>query len=372
MKKMMISQEVTVKNALRLALLSGTAALASWSGAAQAAGTTAGTTVSNTASVTYSVGGSTASASSNTATFLVDRKVNLTVTEVGGTVTYTSLGATDQVTTFQVTNLTNAVQDFRLTTDQQSISIPILGTDNFDVTNMRAFVDSNGNGTYDAGVDTATFIDELAPDTSVTVFLVANIPSTAGQDVAIVSLSAQAAAGGTPGTQGAALTQTLTADSPTTVDIVFADVAGTGDLPRDGIARAFDAYKISTAAVSMTKTATVISDPLNGIVTPKAIPGAVIEYCLTLSNAGPGTATGVNISDAVPAGTTYISNSLTVGGLGVGGQCVLNGTIEDDDATGADETDLYGGSFDGTTVHAVIPLLTTLVPLTAAFRVTVN
>lgn len=369
-------QEISVfKSATRIALLSGAAAISAWSGAAQAAGTTAGTSIANTASVTYTVGGSTQTAQSNTATFLVDRKVNLTVTEVGGTATSTAIGATDQVTTFQVTNLTNAVQDFILTAEQQTVSIPLLGTDNFDVTNMRVYVDSNGNGTYDAGVDTATYIDELAPDASATVFIVANIPNTAGADVAIVSLVAQAAAGGTGGSQGAALVATslLTADSPTTVDIVFADAAGTLlDPARDGKGRAFDSYKIATAAISMTKTATVISDPLNLGVNPKAIPGATIEYCLTVTNAGPGTGTGVVLADAVPAGTTYISNSLTVGTPGIAGACTLLGTTEDDDTSGADESDPYGGSFDGTTVKANIPTLSVNVPLAASFRVTVN
>jgi len=77
----------------------------------------------------------------------------------------------------------------------------------------------------------------------------------------------------------------LQADSPSTMDVVFADAAGTFDLARDGIGRAFNAYKIGTAAVSMTKTARVISDPVNLLVNPRAIPGAVMEYCLTVSNA---------------------------------------------------------------------------------------
>lgn len=364
--------KASMKKAL---LLTGSAVILCHSGSALAAGTTAGTSVNNTASVTYSAGGTTQTVQSNQATFVVDRKVNLSVTEVGGSVTQTSQGAADQVTTFLVTNLTNAVQDFRLEADQQTFSIPLLGVDNFNVTNMRVFVDSNGNGTYDAGVDTATFIDQLAPDTSATVFIVANVPTAVGEDVAIVSLVATAAvAGASGGSLGADLVATslLTADSPNTVDIVFADALGTYDAARDGAARAFDAYKISTAAVAMAKSAKVISDPLNLLVNPKAIPGAVVEYCLASTNAGPGTATNVNIADAIPAGTTYISNSLTVGGLGIGGQCVLSGTIEDDDTSGADETDLYGGSFDGASITASIPTLTTLLPLNVAFRVTIN
>lgn len=359
------------KTGLRKILLCGVA-LSGWSGAAHAQATPAGTSINNQASVTYSVGGTSQSASSNTATFLVDKKVNVVVT--GGNTTMTAVGTTDQVVAFQVTNLTNATQDFKLTPDQQSLSVPILGSDNFNVNNLRVFVDSNGNGTYDVGVDTATFIDELPADTSVTVFLVSDIPNAGGENTAIVSLSAQAEAGGAAGTQGAVLTATslLTADSATTVDIVFADDAGLWDLARDGIGRAFDAYKISTAAVTMAKSATVISDPINLIVNPHAIPGAVIQYCLTINNAGPGTAAGLVIADNIPANTTFVTGSITVGGLGTGGVCVLNGTSEDDNATGADESDPYGGSFDGTTVRATMPSMAASTALAASFRVTVN
>jgi uncharacterized repeat protein (TIGR01451 family) len=357
---------------LKSALLCGSVTLAAWSGSAQAAGTEAGTSIPNQATVSYSVGGTTTSVDSNVATFVVDKKVNLTVT--GGVITQTAIGTNDQVTAFRVTNLTNATQDFHLAPDQQSLSIPILGADNFNVANLRVFVDVNGNGTYEAGIDTATYIDELLADTSVTVFLVGNIPNVPGEDIAIVSLSAQAAAGGQVGTEGPTLVATslLQADSPSTMDIVFADASGTFDAARDGIGRAFNAYKIGTAAVSMTKTARVISDPINLLVNPRAIPGAVMEYCLTVSNAGPGIATNVGITDQVPAGTTYIPNSLSVGGVGAGGVCVLNGTTEDDDTTGADETDLYGGSFNGTVVRGDIPTLLVNSSLTAAFRVTVN
>jgi uncharacterized repeat protein (TIGR01451 family) len=358
----------------RLSLFGGTAFAALFAMPAFAQETPAGTSINNQASVSYSVGGSPQTSTSNTATFVVDKKVNLAVAEVGGAATSVSIGSSDQVTTFTVTNLTNATQDFRLVGDQQTVSIPLLGTDDFNVTSIRVFVDSNGNGTYDAGVDTATFIDELAADATVTVFLVANIPNTAGIHTAIVGLRAIVAAGGGSGSLGSDLVATslLTADSPSTVDIVFADDANLLDQLRDGSQWAFDAYTIDSAAVTLTKTARVISDPYNLLVNPKAIPGAVVEYCMTISNAGPGIATATALSDALPANTTYVANSLTVGGLGVGGQCVLNGTIEDDNATGADETDLYGGSFDGTNVHATLGAVLPLVPLTVSFRVTIN
>ncbi len=336
--------------------------------------TASGTTVNNQASVSYDVGGSTQSVSSNVASFVVDKKVNLAVAEVGGAVTQTAIGATAQVTTFTVTNLTNATQDFRLDPDQQTVSIPLLGSDNFNVTNMHAYVDSNGNGTYDAGIDTATYIDELAPDASVTVFIVADIPNTPGADTAIVSLNVVAAAGGAPNTLGADLiaSSTLVPDSAGTVEIVFADGSGPLDLARNGQARAFDAYHISTAVVTLAKTSRVVSDPINFLANPHAIPGATVEYCMTINNAGPGTATNLTVTDNVPANTTFVPGSIQVGTSAGGAGCILVGTTEDDNNTGADETDLYGGSFDGTTVRGTIPSVAPLGAYAVAFRVTIN
>jgi uncharacterized repeat protein (TIGR01451 family) len=360
----------------KLKLLGGAAIVSIFASPAFAQETPAGTSINNQATVTYSVGGSNGSSTSNTATFVVDKKVNLAVAEVGGTSTKVSIGGTDQVTTFTVTNLTNATQDIRLFGGQQAVSIPLLGTDDFNVTSLRVFVDSNGNNTYDAGVDTATFIDELAPDATVTVFIVANIPNTAGIHTAIVGLEGTVAAGGTPGSLGADLVATslLTADSAGTVDIVFADDANLLDQLRDGAHWAFDAYTIDSASVTVNKTARVVSDPYNLLVNPKAIPGAVVEYCISIANAGPGIASGVQLSDAIPSGTTFVPGSIAVGGLGVG-QCLLNGTAEDDNNTGADESDLYGGSFDSSgngTVHATVGNVLPLIPLNVSFRVTIN
>lgn len=336
--------------------------------------TPAGTSIENQASVSYTVGGSPQSTDSNTATFLVDKKVNLAVDEVGGLPTYVSIDTTDQVTTFTVTNLTNSVQDFRLEGDQQFVSIPVLGTDDFNVANLRVFVDANANGVYDAGVDTATFIDELAADATITVFIVADIPNTAGINTAFVNLNAIVAEGGTAAALGDDLVATLltTPDSPTTVDIVFADDTGLLDQLRNGQQRAFDAYTVETAAITLTKTAYVISDPVNLLVNPKAIPGATVEYCITISNAGPNKAGAINFSDALPDNTTFVSGSLNVGGLAPLGICALDGTNEDDDAIGADETDLFGGSFDGTTIRAEIPSILPLLPKSVSFRVTLN
>ena len=59
--------------------------------------------------------------------------------------------------------------------------------------------------------------------------------------------------------------------------------------------------------MSMTKSSFVVSDPNNGTTNPKAIPGAVIQYTLTVTNAGPGTVDGGSIVLTDPLPTTVLA-----------------------------------------------------------------
>ncbi len=369
------------KQTLRL-LLTGTAIAASVGSAhAQAvgSGTAAGTVVTNTAQASYTVNGAAQTASSNTATFVVDRKVNLTVVAVQTSNTQVSQGQTGAVLTYKVTNTTNGTQDFNLSADQTVTTGVLPVTSNFGATNLRIFVDSNGNGVYDPGVDTATYIDELPEDGSATVFVVGDVPNTAGETYDIVSLKATVAAGGTPGTQGTALVPTdpLLPDNQAAVDIVFADNDSDGllgpDIARNGSGRAYAAYEVSVhnVALSVVKSSLVLSDGVN-LTNPKALPGAVVQYCLTVNNATLGTAAnGITLTDVVPANTTYVPGSIQVGALGGAGVCLTGGVpIADDGST----IGLYGGSFNTTskTVTATIPTLLGGTSLAASFRVTIN
>lgn len=368
---------------MRRLLMGGTAALATMAGAgaADAAATPAGTTITNQATATYTVNGIDQTANSTISTFVVDRKVNFTVVSAQATSTKISVGQTGAVTTFTVTNLTNGAQDFILDPDQLNLSLGVLpGTDNFDVANMKVFVDANGNGTYDVDSDKATFIDELLPDTSATVFIVADIPAVSNPDLAFVSLHVTAATGTTPGVLGAALVRTdlniINQDAE--VDIVFADNdsdgLALGDIEHNGQGRAYAAYEIGTRNVALTvaKSARVISDGVS-LVNPKALPGAIVEYCLTVANATLLTAaSSIVLKDVVPANTSYVPNSITVGGLGTGGVCVLNGFPQRDDGTNA--VGPYTGSYNSTTrtVTANIPLVLGGTSLSASFRVVIN
>ena len=67
----------------------------------------------------------------------------------------------------------------------------------------------------------------------------------------------------------------------------------------------------------MTKLSTVISDPQNGGTNPKAIPGAIVEYTLLITNAGGAIDNNtVVVTDAIPANTALFANN--IGGVGSG------------------------------------------------------
>lgn len=357
---------------------------------AYAAGTTAGASINNTASVDYTVGGvNQPDVLSNTSTFLVDRRINLTVAEVGGAATQVVPGATGQVLTFTVTNLSNAALDFRLSAaqDANGATTAFTDTDNFDVTALQVFVDGNGNGTYDPGTDTATFIDELAADGTVSVFVVSSIP--AGQlngDTAGITLTAIAAQS-TDGTGAylatvgsiaadAAETNTTTTDNATFIDTVFGDGTGDTDGAADGRFSDDDEYDVVTAAIVVVKSSTVVSDPFNGTSFPKAIPGAVIEYCLDVNNTGAAAAGSIVLTDAIPANTTYVAGSITTQPTGTGSACDLGtGTAEDDDDTDGGDLDGAIGDFGvtaGNTVTVRTGSIGASARFKATFRVTVN
>lgn len=301
------------KASLALVALGGFAALPQ----AYAAGTLASTSIDNRATVSYTVGtvaqtpiessptGNSTPGTGNGAntSFVVDNRIDLTVTELSGGTTVTSPGATGAVTAFRLTNTGNAAQAFQLSAAQLTGGTVFGNTDNTDVTNpLAVFVDANDNEIYDAG-DTATAVSTLGADLDVVVFVVASVPLTVtnGQ-FASVRLTARAAVNGDPTTLA---TETVGPESPGSVDVVFGDGAGAGDAAENGAFAADDQYQIQSAALTIAKTSTVISDPFNGTTSPRAIPGAVIEYAITMTNTGVVSATGVTLVDPIPANTTF-------------------------------------------------------------------
>lgn len=299
-----------------------------------AAGTPVGSSIVNNVSVSYKVNAIDQTAATASDTFTVDRKINVTVAEVGGAATSVNPGSTSQATTFQVTNLSNDTADFDLSLTQST-------TDDFDISNVRFYLD-NGDGIFNAADDTlVTYIDELsatAGSNSVVIHVVGDVPlsATNGQ-TANVTLVADAHAGGGAASLGAELQNTAGANTAG-IDTVLADGASTGDAGAgQGDFAASDSYVVSGAEVTVTKVSSIIDDPINGTNNPKAIPGATIQYCITVANAsGAATATNVAVNDELPADVSYLS------GFGIfvdGDAACANGTAGGTYNSAANEID---------------------------------
>lgn len=292
-----------------LGAVSSVALVAFTSSPALAAGTTAGNSITNNVSVSFDVGGVTQTPVTDSDTFTVDRRVNVTVAEVGGSSTGVVPGEVEAATTFTVTNTSNDTVDFDLSVVQSA-------TDDFDITNVQFYID-DGNGIYDAGDTLVTYLDEVAEDATITVHVVGDIPlsATNGQQADVTLVADAHAAAGTAGALGAELTATAGANTAG-IDTVLADAAAPGD---DGANQGdhadSDSYVVSAANVTVAKTSAIISDPVNGTTNPKAIPDAVIEYCIVVTNAsGAATATNISITDDLPADVTFVPSSIFVDG----------------------------------------------------------
>jgi uncharacterized repeat protein (TIGR01451 family) len=329
------------------AALAALAALGWWTGV-HAQMTPAGTSIDNLATVSYSVGGqaqtpiessptgnSTAGPGAGTDTsFLVDNRVDLTVTEVSGNATVTSPGATNAALVFTVTNTGNAPQGYALTFLEEAGTALFLGTDDANVGNLIVRVDEDpssgngtGNGSYD-GTETATAIDVLNPGQQITVFLVSpTVPlALINGNFANASLTARVAL---PGTNGGTLaTQSAGANDPTQVEILFAD-----DLVNaDATESASDQFAIQSAALTITKAQTVLDDGF-GSPSPRAIPGATVEYAITIANSSATTAAdAVSISDPVPANTAFLAAQYAGEDVGITGGAAATCTADANDA----------------------------------------
>lgn len=263
----------------------------------QAAKTPAGTVISNTAKATYDLpNGGSGSLDSNTITLKVDEVLDVAVALLNsGDVTVTP-GATSQVLAFKVTNAGNGSEAFKLVAHDN------LTGDDFDPATTSIVIDSNGNGTYDPGVDTVYVAGSnepvLAPDGTATIFLLSTIPAgaTNGQR-GEAQLAATAATGS--GTAGTVFAGQGAGGSDAIVGSTTATASGSGF------------YAVTAASVSLVKSATV-ADPFGGT---SHVPGSTITYTLVATIGGSGSLSNLILTDTMPTGTTYQAGSLTLGGV---------------------------------------------------------
>lgn len=299
----------------RLLRLSTMAGVLLFAQQALAAGTDPGTLVENTATVDYDVNGNPqAQLTSTSADFVVDRRVDFTVTRMGTGLTPTGLGDTQVFVDFYVTNLSNGDLDFSLLFDQLTSGdgdIYGAGTADTDVdmSNVSISVSAAVDPTPGTGDGPApvfggpTFIDDLPEDQSIRVRLYADTPATlANGDIAGLRLNATAA--DPSGGPGANLVESGSWNQGS-IDNVFANTAG-ADTNGNATEADVDGFIIEAAELIITKTAAVFSDPFGS---GRAVPGAVIEYSIEIDNsAGGDDADNISIEDPIDSDVTFLDD----------------------------------------------------------------
>ena len=121
------------------------------------------------------------------------------------------------------------------------------------------------------------------------------------------------------------------------------------------------------ATLSVFKTSTIVSDPTNETNNPVAIPGAILSYCILIENTGSAAASNIVANDTIPADMTFTSGSIKSGT-----SCSSTPTVEDDDSSGADESDPVGASISGDVLTLSVSSLPSGSQAAIVYSATVN
>ena len=348
--------------------LMGATALAALSAPAYAVGTAAGESVQNTFSLSYDTGTATNTITNDgqggndaPTTFVVDRVVNLTVT--GSTSDDNAPGDTNVPVVFTVTNLGNDEQsytlatelgdttDFALTNGTTGIEYEVLATGS----TCSAIPPSNLT-TYDENTP-ATSVPVVPADSVLCVYVYQDIASTAtdGQSANIDLIATTTGSGTTT-----AVTYGGTNDPLTVQSVALEGAPGThsADGTDDGADSAASIYNVGAAQVTAIKEVALVSQDGSGCgaftqavttsTTELYIPGACVEYTISVTNAGTGEATDIDISDTLPIEVDYQSALVSTTGWDVAPtlQAASTGTCNGG-GTGCDVVSAVNGELPG-------------------------
>lgn len=266
--------------------------------------------ISNTAKISYVINGEIIE-DTDKKDFFVDRKVTFNLDGSNNDLTVNA-GDTD-TSIFTLTNTSNAPIGYKF-------SLPPAATPTISV---KYYVDTNNDGAITIGTDTeidANTIVELKQNTGnsdhqaqiiVEVTTLGNAVDADTIDYSLVATAVEPAVGSI-GTAGDSINPTdadVEWDPANVQTVVDPDPSDGADVNDTGIIRTEKGtYTIGAAKVSLTKSVLVIQDPITGKLEtisgsenyPKAIPGAIVEYTLTITNSGSLDATGITLTDDVP------------------------------------------------------------------------
>jgi uncharacterized repeat protein (TIGR01451 family) len=261
-----------------------------------------GTDISNTATLKYQVNGTDIDETSNTVEFKVDRKVIFSVTDNQTATDPVVVNAGDNaVTVYTIQNDSNAPISFQLT-------VPPIGTTysyvdptdgvtviTVDSTDTAAIIPlATGNANTPVTVDiTVTLTVPNDADSGDQIFTPLNIIAVEPANNADIGTGVNA------GDQITATPSTVDWDEGVIQTITISDL-----LNADGVSVELDntqEFIVAASDIALVKSVIILSDPVNGTTKPKAIPGAVVEYTLTITNSGLIAANDVDLTDEVPA-----------------------------------------------------------------------
>ncbi len=312
---------------------------------ALADGTPAGTPITNTASVDYWVGGvDQDDITSNTVTFVVDRKVTFTLGLVGSALVPVTPGGDDYWVDFLLTNTSNSALDFNLGIDQSGVTTVRGVADTTDMDNAEYAVSASPvSGTDDDPTQGGPqYVDELAADDAIRIRVWGDAATTLlnGQ-VAGIRLDATAAEPGTPSAEGSALVL-ASSDNPAQIDNVFDNP----DVNDNKVISETDGFVVVTADLAVNKSYT-ITDTFG---TDFPIPGATIEYTIEVVNSSTVTpATNVEITDTIDNDLDFVfgqysgSDVQIVNGASTT-QCTADDTDTDDCSLTGDDLTVGNGA----------------------------
>lgn len=302
--------------------------------------TQSGTSISNQATLNYSVAAVAQTPITSVAvSFTVDDKVIVTV--AGGVITGVTPGQNGALTPFTVTNNGNATQGYNLVAaDAASGAYTVNATaitDNFNpAAGYTIYRDNNCDGLINGADAVVTTIPTLAVNTTACLLVQTNIAvAQVNGDAAVVSLKATtvwptplvAAEEPAAVVAGAVVANNSGSANTAGVDVVFADAAGVVDALTDGAHSTYGAFKVASAVLSVSKVVNLLCDPINGTTNPKNIPGAYVQYAVTITNAaGAASATLTTVTDTLVAQLVADGKLISGAGAPPATACSASGT----------------------------------------------
>ena len=276
---------------------------------ALAVGTAAGTDIDNTVTVDYDVNGIDQADLTSSVSFVVDRRVDFTIDLVGGALVEVTPGENDAFFDLRLTNTSNSPLDFSIVLDQAGVTTVRGVADTADMDNAEYAVSADFVADTDPVQGGAQFIDELPADEDAIIRVWGDAAlALLNGDVAGIQLDATAGEPGSPGTEGAALVDGV-ANTDAGVENVFADAGN------DGVESETDGFTVLSASVAVTKSYAVIAGDLGSGL---PIPGATVEYTISVVNSSATDAENVQIDDAIDTDVTLNLNVAAYGGNDVG------------------------------------------------------